>query len=89
MGFLNQQPNRQTLAAGGEPEVLALRKASAQEVRMEHETLLALIEANEKLEHAQEELGRTPSYAEPAINRAYGLIIHARTLIESILAKGR
>ena len=56
---------------------------------MEHETLLALIEANEKLERAQEELGRTPSYAEPAINRAYGLIIHARTLIESILAKGR
>ena len=56
---------------------------------MEHETLLALIEANEKLKRAQEELGRTPSYAEPAINRAYGLIIHARTLIESILAKGR
>jgi hypothetical protein len=40
--------------------VLALRKASAQEVKMEHETLLALIEANEKLERAQEELGRTP-----------------------------
>jgi len=40
------------------------------------------------LEWAQAEIGGAPAYTEPAINRAYGLIAHARGPLERILAKG-